>query len=215
MADGVADSQSGTDRLVIAGDADGEAACTAAATSPAAGTATIGQRPSTAGPAASTQPAGQNVPSPGSNGSKAARDLQNTTASASTQLTSAADTPWRARAAWLQSQTNGDPAAELYKSSIPLGRAAGMGGVGPDSSAYQDSYGKDAAGLAKSTAKEAVARKAQVRPDRPLQDPSKSAECMSLGLRCRPSAWWKHCSYSLRLGCAASLLWLSRNGNIM
>ena len=78
------------------------------------------------------------------------------------QSNAATDAPWRARALWLQAQTNGDPAAELYKSSIPLGRAAGMGGLGPDSSAYQDSYGKDAAALAKSTAKEAVARTAQV-----------------------------------------------------
>ncbi|KAK9858845.1 hypothetical protein WJX84_008325 [Apatococcus fuscideae] len=58
-------------------------------------------------------------------------------------------------------QTNGDPAADLYKSSIPLGRNAGMGGAGGDTSAYQESYGKDAAALARSTAKEAVARKAQ------------------------------------------------------
>ncbi len=90
------------------------------------------------------------------------RDTINDAGQVGTHSTTAADAPWRARAAWLQAQTNGDPAAELYKSSIPLGRAAGMGGLGPDSSAYQDSYGKDAAALAKSTAKEAVARKAQV-----------------------------------------------------
>ena len=126
-----------------------------------AGTTTTSERPLTAGPAARTQPALQNGVVHSTSGIS-----QNTAAQSGLQSAAEADpVPWRARTAWLQAQTTGDPAAELYRSNIPLGRAAGMGGVGPDCSAYQEAYGQDPAGLAKSTAKEAVARKAQVSPD--------------------------------------------------
>ena len=167
----------GPERLVIAGDED-VAACTpaeglnppaAALLHPQVGIAAQPsqlQRPLTAGPAVgATQPTQMGSGTSATvDGFSASTGLAQAVVPSVTgaQAIASSDAPWRARAAWLQAQTNGDPAADLYKSSIPLGRNAGMGGAGGDTSAYQESYGKDAAALARSTAKEAVARKAQV-----------------------------------------------------
>ncbi|KAK9838784.1 hypothetical protein WJX74_003318 [Apatococcus lobatus] len=160
MADAAASSPPISERLVITADSDAASNTMPAASSLLKETAAVSERPFTAGPASNAQTAMQDGVAPSRIGTT--NNLNTSAAQPGTQRVSDADpAPWRIRAAWLQAQTNGDPAAELYKSSIPLGRAAGMGGIGPDSSAYQDSYGKDAAALAKSTAKEAVACKAQ------------------------------------------------------
>ena len=167
LADAAANQPVISERLDIGEDVDAASdpiPAGLAAPSMPAGTATSSERPLTAGPTARMQPALQDGVMPCGMGTSGIP--QDTAAQSGLQSAAEADpAPWRARAAWLQAQTMGDPAAELYRSKIPLGRAAGMGGMGPDSSAYQESYGKDPAALAKSTAKEAVARKAQVSPD--------------------------------------------------